>query len=88
VDSTKKIDEYDEETQGTIRKLMFEQRQRQLQNGNKRPPDNENNESGINADMMGMGMGMGVGMGMQQGELPPGLPPYPGQEAEEALDLD
>ena len=84
MDSTKKIDEYDEETQGTIRKLMFEQRQRQLQNGNQRPPDIDNDDFALNADMMGMGMGMG----MLHGELPPGLPPCPGQRAEEALDLD
>lgn len=30
VDSTQKIDEYDEETQATIRKLMFEQRQKRM----------------------------------------------------------
>jgi hypothetical protein len=30
VDSTMKIDEYDEETQGAIRKIMFDQKQKQL----------------------------------------------------------
>lgn len=30
MDSTSRIDEYDEETQGTIRKIMFDQRQKAL----------------------------------------------------------